>query len=94
MKTEIYYGDLKECIYNGYAGNMFGVDHDKIIEKGIFFIKIKENEYIRLEELIANKRNKETLKDFATKKGQIFVGNLILVNDIIEKNNSNNRRVK
>lgn len=84
MKPEIYYGDLKECIYVGYIGNMFGADHDKIVEEGVYFIKLKDNEYIRLEELLSNKKKKEILKDYATKKGQIFAGNLVLVNDLVE----------
>lgn len=86
MKPEIYYGDLKECIYAGYAGNIFGLEHDRIIEEGVYFIKLKDNEYIRLDELMSNKKKKEFLKDYATEKGQIFVSNLVLVNELVETN--------
>lgn len=84
MKPKIYYGDLKECTYAGYAGNTVGAKHDKVIEEGIYLIKLSDNEYIRLEELLSDKSEKEILKDYATEKGQIFVSNLVLVNDLIE----------
>ena len=84
MKPEIYFGNLKECIYAGYTGNFFGVDHDRILEKGIYVIKINENEYMRLEELFSNKKKKTTIKNTATKKGDIFIDDLILVNELVE----------
>lgn len=84
MKVDIYYGNLKECIYTGHVGNFFGADHDKVVEEGIYFVKLKDHEYIRLEELLSNKNKKETFKDYATDRGQIFVGNLVLVNDLVE----------
>lgn len=44
------------CIYAGCAGNMFGVDHNKIIEEGGYFVKIRDNEYVELDELLFNKK--------------------------------------
>lgn len=84
MKNQLYYGNLKKCTYLGYAGNFFGVDHDEIIEQGVYFVKLKEHEYIRLEELLSDKKKKETLKDDAKEVGQLFVGDLVLVNDLVE----------
>jgi len=84
MSAEIYFGNLKECTYAGCAGNLFGVEHDKIIQEGLYFIKIKDNEYIWLEELLSNKKKKQTFKSTATKKGEVFVGDLVLVNDLVE----------
>jgi len=52
--------------------------------KGLYFIKIKDNEYIWLEELLSNKKKKQTFKSTATKKGEVFVGDLVLVNDLLE----------
>lgn len=91
MKDRLYRGNLKKCVYNGYAGNIFSVDHIAIIEEGVYLIKLKENEYIRLEELLDNKKKKEKLKDFATKVGQIYVDDLVLVNDLIDSNNQNKK---
>ena len=88
MKPELYYGNKKECIYTGYAGNMLGVDHDKIIEEGLYFVKIRDKEYIELNELLSNKKKKQVLKDFATNTGEIFVGDLVLVNDLVESRTS------
>ena len=84
MSVEIYFGNLKECIYAGCAGNFFGVEHDRVIQEGLYFIKIKDNEYMGLEELLSNKKKKQTFKSTATKKGEIFVGDLVLVNDLVE----------
>jgi len=86
MNAEIYYGNLKECIYAGCAGNFFGVEHDRVIQEGLYFVKIKDNEYICIEELLSNKKKKQTFKSNATKKGEIFVGDLVLVNDLVESN--------
>ena len=44
----------------------------------------KDNEYMWLEELLSNKKKKQTFKSTATKKGEIFVGDLVLVNDLVE----------
>lgn len=82
MKTEVYYGNLRKCTYTGYAGNMFGAPHDEIVEEGIFFLKIKEG-YIRLEDLMANRR--VTIKDHATKVGELFVSDLILLNNLVQE---------
>lgn len=79
--------ETKKCIYVGYAGNMFWVEHDKVIEEGVYLVKIKDREYIELDELLSSKRKKTVLKDFATKKGEIFVGDLVLVNDLVVSNN-------
>lgn len=86
MRTELYYGNKKECIYNGYAGNMVGVEHDKVIEEGLYFVKIRDHEYIELDELLSNKKKKLILKDFVTKKGDIFVDDLVFVNDLLKSN--------
>ena len=84
MGTEIYFGNLKECTYAGCAGNLFAVEHDRVIQEGLYFIKIKDNEYICLEELLSSKKEKQTFKSSATKRGEIFVGDLVLVNDLVE----------
>jgi len=84
MSVEIYFGNLKECTYTGCAGNFFGVEHDRVIQEGLYFVKVKENEYIWLDELLSNKKKKQTFKSAATKKGEIFVGDLVLVNDLVE----------
>lgn len=91
MKNKLYYGNLKECIYTGFVGNIFGAEHDTIIEKGIYLIKLNENEYIRLEELLSNKKKKEILKTTASKRGEIFVDDLELVNDLVESKKLNKR---
>jgi len=31
MSTEIYFRNLKECIYTDFAWNLFGTQHDKVI---------------------------------------------------------------
>ena len=49
MIAEIYFGNLKECTYAGCAGNFFGAEHDRVIQEGLYFIKIKDNEYMWLE---------------------------------------------
>ena len=84
MSIEIYFGNLKECTYAGCAGNFFGVEHDRVIQEGLYFIKIKDNESMWLEELLSNKKKKQTFKSTATKRGEIFVGDLVLVNDLVE----------
>ena len=84
MSVEIYFGNLKEFTYAGCAGNFFGVEHDRVIQEGLYFIKIKDNEYMWLEELLSNKKKKQTFKSTATKRGEIFVGDLVLVNDLVE----------
>ena len=84
MSVEIYFGNLKECTYTGCAGNFFGVEHDRVIQEGLYFVKVKDNEYIWLDELLSNKKKKQTIKSAATKKGEIFVGDLVLVNDLVE----------
>ena len=38
MRAELYYGNKKECVYTGYAGNMFGVEHSKVVEEGLSFV--------------------------------------------------------
>jgi len=85
MNTKLYYGNKKEVTYTGFAGNIFGVPHDKVIEEGLYFVKIGEHEYIELDELLAEKKQKKmtVIKDFATKRGEIFVCDLILVDDLI-----------
>ena len=88
MSVEIYFGNLKECSYAGCAGNFFGVEHDRVIQEGLYFIKIKDNEYIWIEELLSNKKKKQTFKSTATKKGEVFVGDLVLVNDLVESRTS------
>lgn len=84
MKTELYYGNKKECIYAGYAGIIFGVERDRIIEEGLYFIKVGEKEYIELDELLSTKKKKIVLKTFARKRGEIFVGDLVLVDDLVK----------
>ena len=84
MSVEIYFGNLRECTYAGCAGNFFGVEHDRVIAEGLYFVKIKDDEYILVEELLSNKKKKQTFKSTASKKGEIFVGDLILVNDLIQ----------
>ena len=37
-----------------------------------------------LEELLSNKKKKQTFKSTATKKGEIFVGDLVIVKDLVE----------
>ena len=86
MKVEIYFGNLKKCTYAGCAGNFFGAEHDRVIQEGLYFVKIKDNEYICIEELLSNKKKKQTFKCTATKKGEIFVGDLVLVNDLVKSN--------
>jgi len=54
MKNELYYGNKKECIYAGYVGNIFGVERNRIIEEGLYFIKVGEKEYIELDELLSS----------------------------------------
>lgn len=83
MEVELYYGNLKKVIYNGYAGNIFGIQHIEIAEEGVYLIKIKDNKYIRLEELLSNKKKKEIFLDFATKNEDYYVDDLVLVNDLI-----------
>ena len=92
MSVEIYFGNLKECTYAGCAGNFFGAEHDKVIQEGLYFIKIKDNEYIWLEELLSNKKKKQTFKSTATKKGEVFVGDLVLVNDLFESKVKNKNK--
>ena len=92
MSVEIYFGNLKECTYAGCAGNFFGVEHDRVIQEGLCFIKIKDNEYMWLEELLSNKKKKQTFKSTATKKGEIFVGDLVLVNDLVESKIKTNNK--
>lgn len=82
--AELYCGNKYECIYAGYMGNVFGAQHDKVVEEGVYFVKIRDNEYVELDELLSNKKKKQVIKDFATNKGEIFVGDLVLVNDVIE----------
>ena len=84
MSAEIYFGNLKECVYAGCFGNFFGVEHDRVIQEGLYFIKLNDNEYIWLDELLSNKKKKKTFKNTATKKGEIFVGDLVLINDLVE----------
>ena len=84
MSVEIYFGNLKECTYAGCAGNFFGVEHDRVIKEGLYFVKIKDDKYIWLDELLSNKKKKQTFKSSAIKKGEIFAGDLVLVNDLIE----------
>lgn len=91
MKDRLYYGNLKICVYNGYGDNLFDVDHIATIEEGVYLIKLSDNEYIRLEELLTNKKKKEKFKDFATKVGKIYVDDLELVNDLIETKKLNKR---
>lgn len=83
--NQLYYGNLIKYIYAGCAGNIFGVEHNEIIEPGVYFLKIKDHEYIELSEFLSNKKKKIILRDFATYKGELFVGNLILVNNLIER---------
>lgn len=84
MDTEIYFGNLKECTYVGCAGNIFGVEHNKIIKEGLYFVKIKDDKYICLDELLSNKTKKQMFKAIATKKGELFVSDLVLVNDLVK----------
>ena len=84
MKTELYYGNKKECIYAGCAGNMFAVEHDKVVEEGLYFVKLKDHEYVELDELLVNKNKKTIIKDYATKKGEIFVDDLVLINKLVD----------
>ena len=84
MSVEIYFGNLRECTYAGCAGNFFGVDHDRVIAEGLYFVKIKDDEYIWLDELLSSKKKKQTFKSSARKKGEIFVSDLVLVNDLVE----------
>ena len=84
MSVEIYFGNLKECTYAGCAGNFFGVEHDRVIQEGLYFVKVKDNEYLWLDELLSNKKKKQTFKSTPTKKREIFVGDLVLVNNLVE----------
>lgn len=83
MKTEIYYGNLKKCIYTGYAGNLLGVDRDEIVEEGVFFVKTKESEYVKLDDLMSNRR--VIIKDYATKVGEFFASDLVLLNSLVQE---------
>lgn len=83
MKTEIYYGNLKKCIYTGYAGNLLGVGRDEIVEEGIFFVKTKESEYVKLDDLMSNRR--VIIKDYATKVGELFASDLVLLNSLVQE---------
>lgn len=83
MKKEIYIGNIKEKIYAGYAGLIFGVVTENVIEEGVCFVKIKENQYVRLDDILAKKK-KTIIKDFSNKKGEIFVSDLIPLKELID----------
>jgi len=93
MKNELYYGNKKECIYAGYVGNIFGVERNRIIEEGLYFIKVGEKEYIELDELLSSKKKKVILKNFARKRGEIFVGDLVLVDDLVKSAIDTKKRI-
>lgn len=84
MNTEIYFGNLKECTYAGYVGNLFGVEHDKLLKEGCYFVKVEENKYVLVEDLLSHKRKKKTFSTSAFKKGDVFVSDLVLINDLVE----------
>lgn len=84
MFKEIYVGNIKECLYSGYAGNIFGIEHEKIIEQGVCLVKVNENEYVKLDELLSNNK-KNVIKKTGVKKGDLFVSDLVLLKDLIDK---------
>ena len=84
MNAEIYFGNLKKYVYAGFAGNIAGATHYEIVKEGLYIVKVKDNEYISLEELLSNKEKKKTYKTYATKRGEFFVDDLVSVNDLVE----------
>lgn len=78
--NNLYYGNIKECIYAGYIGNLMAAPHDKIHKQGVFLVEIEENQFIELDELLSNKKKKEKLSTTASKVGELFVDKYSLVN--------------
>lgn len=76
----LFCGNIKECIYTGYIGNLMAAPHDKMHKQGVFLVEVEENTFIELEELLTNKKKKEKLSTTASKVGELFVDKYSLVN--------------
>ena len=73
---------VKNC--GNTCGFECGVRHTETVEEGVYLIKIKDNKYIKLEELLSNNKKKQIFLDFATPKEKYFVDDLVLVNDLVK----------
>ena len=85
MNSRIYYGELRKCIYAGMAGNMFGVPHYEIVEEGVYFAKVGESRYVRIEDLITGVKKPKILRIYATEVGEYYVGSLISLDEIVKR---------
>jgi len=85
MNLDIYYGCINECTYAGMAGNMFGVPHYKVIEEGVYFIKVGEGEYVRLDDIVSGVKKPKVYRKYATKRGEHYIGSISSVRNIILK---------
>ena len=71
-----YKGDICECTYAGYAGNMLsGVERYKVVKEAVFLLQIEEYKYVRLEDC-ASGNNVIIMKDYFSSVGDYFVRNL------------------
>lgn len=78
--NNLYYGNIKQVIYVGFAGNLLGAEHDQMYKEGVFLVKVGEDIFIELDELLSSKNEKEQLKTNASEVGQLFVDQYSLVN--------------
>lgn len=78
--NNLFYGNIRQCIYAGFIGNLMNAEHDKMYKEGVFLVAVEKNTFIELDELLSNKKRKQKLNITASKVGELFVDKHSLVN--------------
>ena len=83
--NNLYYENIKQVIYVGFVGNLMDAEHDRIYKERVFLVKLEDNTFIELDELLSNNKKKKKLKTSASKVGELFVDeySLVNVNDVM-----------
>ena len=92
MNLDIYYGNINECTYAGMIG--FGVPHYKVVEEGVYFIKVGEYSYVRLEDIVNRVKKPQVFKIYATKLGELYIGSIGTIKDMIGKSSIERDKIK
>jgi len=88
MNLEIFCGTIRKCNYVGYSGNTLGKIHNIVVEENVYFIKVCDNGFVRLDELLDDSAKPSVLKKVLPSISEYFVDDLVLVNDATSVINS------